>query len=442
VRSAKSVIPKKIRADANHLRAAGNLADAVHVNAEDKTRVGYAAALRSREFRALLTSQFVSVCGTSVAAVALTILVYRRTGSPLLSSVTFALGFLPYLLGGALLSGVVDRVRPRRLVVGSNLASALLAAATAVPSIPVPALFALLLGIGTLLSLSSGARAALLRDSVSTDAYVPARSLFRIATQLAQIGGNAVGGALLLLLTPSGALLVNASSFLFAAIVIRLAVADHANDGRPSGAPLLRDSLHGARDVFRHGELRRLLLLGWLVPMFTVAPEALAAPYVSEHGGSTTLVGWWLVALPLGLIGGDVAGVRTLTLGRQRRLVAPAAAASFIPYLVFVGDPSIAIALVLLVVAGACGLYSLGLDARVRDAAPPELFARAMTLNTAGLMTLQGLGFVLAGALAQAVGPSDAIALAGCCGLAVTFLLMWRELIPARGAPPATEPTG
>jgi hypothetical protein len=267
---------------------------------------------------------------------------------------------------------------------------------------------------------------------VSAEAYVPARSLLRIASQLAQIGGNARGGALLLLLTPSGALLVNASSFLFSAAVIRLAIADHANEGQPSGRPLLRDSLGGVRNVFRHGELRRLLLLGWLVPMFFVAPEALAAPYVSQHGGSTALVGWWLVALPLGLIAGDVAGVRTLAPRQQRRLVAPAAAAGFVPYLVFAADPSLPAALVLLVVAGACGMYSLGLDGRVRDAAPLELFARTMTLNTAGLMTLQGLGFVIAGALAQAVGPADAIALAGCCGIVTTVVLMGRELRPTR----------
>jgi hypothetical protein len=299
-------------------------------------------------------------------------------------------------------------------------------------------LFALLLGIGTLQSLSSGARVALVRASVTTQAYVPARSLLRIASQLAQIGGNAAGGALLLLLTPSGALLVNASSFLFSATVIRLAVADHANDGEPSGRPLLRDSLGGAREVFRHGELRRLLLLGWLVPMFAVAPEAVAAPYVSRHGGSAALVGWWLVALPVGLIAGDVAGVRMLTLRQQRRLVAPAAAAGFVPYLFFAADPSLPAALALLVVAGACGLYSLGLDGRVRDEAPPELFARAMTLNTAGLMTLQGLGFVLAGALAQVVGSADAIVLAGCCGIAATVILIGRELRPTRSARPTT----
>lgn len=395
---------------------------------EPTARVGYRDALASRELRALFAAQLVSVAGTSIAAVALTILVYRRTGSPLLASLTFALGFLPYLLGGGLLSAVVDRVRPRQLVSSCDLASALLAAALAWPAIPVPVLLALLLAIGTLSALASGARAALVRSTVSDDAYVPARSLLRIAAQLAQIGGNAGGGALLVVLSPSGALLVNAASFAFSATTVRLALADHPNVGEASRATLLRDSLRGARSVLAHAELRRLLLVGWLAPMFAAAPEALAAPYVAAHHGSTTLVGWWLVALPAGLIGGDVAGIRLLTPQQQRRLVAPAATAGFLPYLAFALDPSIPVALPLLIAAGACSLYMLGLDARVRDAAPPQLFARTMTLNTAGLMTLQGVGFTLAGAIAQGIGAAAAIAVAGGCGLAATTLLLRSDL--------------
>src|SRR6266498_4206296 len=393
-------------------------------------RIGYSEALASGQFRALFASQLVSVSGTSIAAVALTILVYQRTASPLLASLTFALGFLPYLLGGGLLSGVIDRVRPRRLVVSCDLVSAVLAATMAWPAIPVTILLTLLLAIGTLASVSSGARVALARSTVSEGAYVPARSLMRIAAQVAQLGGNAAGGALLVVLTPSGALLVNAGSFAFSAAAVRFAVADHANAGQPSQARLLRDSLRGARTILAHAELRRLLLVGWLAPMFAVAPEALAAPYVAAHHGSSTLVGWWLVALPVGLIAGDVAGVRFLTLRQQRGLVAPAAAVSFLPYLAFVLDPPVPIALALLLASGACGLYALGLDGRVRDAAPPQLFARTMTLNSAGLMTLQGVGFTLAGAIAQAVGPATAIALAGGCGITSTLVLLGPDLRP------------
>src|SRR5919201_1778521 len=350
-----------------------------------RARIGYGAALASREFRALFGASLVSVAGTSVASVALTILVYDRTSSPLLASLTFALGFLPYVLGGGLMSAVVDRVRPRRLVVACNAAASVLAAATA----------------------------SLVRSSVSEEAYVPARSLLRIVVQLAQIGGNAGGGALLLVISARGALLVNAASFAFAAVAVRTVVADRPIVGERDDATVVRDSLRGARSVLAIPELRRLLLAGWLAPTFAVAPEALAAPYVAHHQASAGFVGWWLVALPVGLIAGDVAGVRLLPADRQRRLVAPALLASFVPYVLFVLDPPVAAGIALLVSSGACGFYAIGLDARVRDAAPPALFARTMTLNSAGLMTLQGLGFALAGGLGQLLGPANAIALAG-----------------------------
>ena len=54
-------------------------------------------------------------------------------------------------------------------------------------------------------------------------------------------------------------------------------------------------------------------------------------------------------------------------------LFAPAAAAGFLRYVLFALDPRIAIAIALLVASGACSLYTLGLDARVRDSSPPEL---------------------------------------------------------------------
>jgi predicted MFS family arabinose efflux permease len=190
------------------------------------------------------------------------------------------------------------------------------------------------------------------------------------------------------------------------------------------------------RAVLGQVELRRLLLVGWLGPMFAVAPEALAAPYVAHHHGPIAQVGWWLVALPVGIIAGDLVGVRFLTAHQQRALIAPAAIASFVPYLAFVLDPRFPIAVGLLVASGMCGLYSLGLAARVRDAAPPRIFARAMTLYSAGLMTLQGLGFALAGAVAQGVGAASAIAIAGGCGIVSMVVLLRPDRRSAPGRAP------
>ena len=162
---------------------------------------------------------------------------------------------------------------------------------------------------GTVASLASGGRSALLPLIVSVEAFVPARSLFRIAAQSAQIVGNATGGALLIVVSPRGAILVNATSYLVSAALMRRAstgagVCSTRRPNRHSSETRSKD--YGPSSA--HVPLRRLLLFGWLVPTFSVAPEALAAPYVADLGKTAALVGWWLVAIPLGVVVGRPGG--------------------------------------------------------------------------------------------------------------------------------------
>jgi predicted MFS family arabinose efflux permease len=387
----------------------------------------YAAALARPEFRVIFAAATLAITGTVISAVVLTVLVFERTRSPLLSSLTFVLGFMPYVFAGTLLSGIVDRVPPRQLLASCTAGSAGLTAAMAFPRMPVAVLLMLLAGTGTLGGVASATQGALVRSAVPEASYVPARSLIRIASQVAQVGGNPVGGLLLVALSPGGAFLISSAALLTAASLARFGLGRYPVTGTADGTALLRDSLRGVRHVFSHVPLRRLLLLGWLVPMFSVAPEALAAPYVGGQNGSPALVGWWLAALPLGLIAGDLLGVWCLSPQRQRRVVGLAAAASFVPYLAFFATPPIAVALPLLAGAGTGSMYSLGLDSLVRQAAPEHLFARTMAVNTAGLLALQALGFTLAGAAAGIIGPGRAIAGAGLCGIVIVTCLRPRR---------------
>jgi MFS family permease len=380
-------------------------------------RVRYRDALAVGEFRALLAASLVSVTGSVVAAVALTVLVYERTGSPFLASLAFALGFLPYVVSGMLLSALVDRLPARRLLSWSSFGCALLVLPMALPATPTAALLLLLLAVGTVSSVANGARAGVVRTVVGDLAFVPARSLLRISAQVAQIGGNGVGGLLLVVLSPRGLILANAVSFGVAGLLTRLGLRERPAEAVGVQTPLLRDSLRTAREVVSDREVRRLLLLGWLVPAFAVWPEALAAPYVFSEGHSRALVGWWLVALPLGVVLGDLLGVWLLSPWQQQRLVAPIAALGFAPFLAFVVQPSVAVALPLLVCGGMGAAYGLGLDSLYRDRVRRDLFARTMAISTAGLMTVQGLGFAAAGAVAQWLAPAYVIALAGVLGL-------------------------
>ena len=395
-------------------------------------RATYGAALSSREFRAVFAAAGLSVTGNVVATIVQTVLIYDRTHSPLLSSLSFALGFLPFLVTGALLSSLVDRLPPRRLLVAGYAAAAALTAVMVAPGLSVGVLLALVTGVGFANGLANATQGALVRAVVAEAAYVPARSLMRIAVQVAQVAANPVGGLLIVVFSLRGAFAVAAGFIALAALIGGLGVAP----GHRSAAALparsaaalpggvLRDSVRGMRGVLSLPGLRRLLLLGWVIPCFSVAPESLAAPYVAAHGGAVTLVGWWLAGLPVGIVAGDLLGVWLIPPAWQRRLVGAAGLASFAPYLAFALNPPVVVCVPLLVLSGMCSMYSLGLDARVRDAAPQALFARMMALNSAGLLTIQALGFPLAGAIGTAIGPGPAVAIAGACGIA-GVLALW-----------------
>jgi MFS family permease len=387
----------------------------------------YRDALAIGEFRVLFAAYAISMIGSVVSAVALMVLVYDRTSSSLLASLTFALAFLPYLVSGTLLSATVDRLPMRTLLVGGDLACACVIAVMALRGIPVTALLLLLLVLGTVSGVSGGARNAVIPSMVPPSAYIPARSLMRITAQATQIGGNAVGGGLLVFVSPRMALLLNVCSYLASAVLIRIGTRARPPAHCEVEARLLSDSMLGLRTVLGDAPLRRLLLLNWLVPTFAVAPEALAAPYVSGLGGSDSLVGWWLVAIPLGFVVGDVIAIWAVSAAWQARLVGPLATCVFVPLLVFVLAPGFALAFVLLALSGAAAAYGLGLDARIRSAAAPALLGRVLAINMAGLVALQGLGFAAAGALAEVVSPATAIVAAGVTGLAVVAAFWPRD---------------
>jgi hypothetical protein len=396
----------------------------------------YLDALAVGEFRALFAAYTVSMLGDIVAAVALTVLVFQRTGSPFLAGFTFTLAFVPYLFSGALLSSLVDRVPPRRLMIGCDLLSAAIVALMASSAVPVPALLALLFLLGLISPVAGGMRNRLLVVVLPAEAFIAGRSLFRIVAQSAQVVGNAAGGLLIALTSPRGALLLDCASFLGSALVVRLATRGRAPlGGGAEGAArgnLLKDSLGGMSAVLADRRIRRVLLLGWLVPTCAVAPESLAAPYVAHLGLSAGAVGWWLAAIPAGTIAGELVAIWFVPPAWRLRLIGVLAAATFVPLLAFAAAPGIAFALPLLVVSGLCSAWVLGQDALILEVTPEHLLGRVFSVNQAGLISLQGFGFAAAGALAEVVSPHVAIVIAAVAGLALVA-----ALAPGIGAPGA-----
>ncbi|MYR59366.1 MFS transporter, partial [Streptomyces sp. SID625] len=189
------------------------------------------------------------------------------------------------------------------------------------------------------------------------------------------------------------------------------------------GGALVGDSLRGARQVLADRRTRVLLLLFWVPPMFAVVPEALAAPYAAALGTGSTGLGLLMCALPVGTVAGELYAGSRLSPAARERVALPLVSLALLPYLGYALHPGLPLSLLLLLVSGAGSAYTLGLDQWFVAAVPEELRGRAMTLLTAGLMTLQGVGMALAGVAAEFAGARAAVAGAGVLGTVCCVLL-------------------
>ena len=148
---------------------------------------GYRVVLAVAEFRAVFLAHLLSTLGTVVCELALSVLVYRRTGSPLLSALTFALGLLPYLIGGTVLAAVADRLPARRVLVVCDLLCAGCAAGLLIPGSPVAGLLALRCVLAVIAPVFAGTRSATLGDVLrGPESFSLGHSLLRVTSQSGQ----------------------------------------------------------------------------------------------------------------------------------------------------------------------------------------------------------------------------------------------------------------
>jgi len=76
-------------------------------------RATYRAAFAIGEFRVLWLATLLSLIGDNLARVALSVLVFQRTASPLLTATVYAMTFLPWVIGGPVLAGLLNPRRSR-----------------------------------------------------------------------------------------------------------------------------------------------------------------------------------------------------------------------------------------------------------------------------------------------------------------------------------------
>lgn len=381
-----------------------------------------------REYRAVWIADLLSVAGDQLARVALAVLVYGRTGSAAWAAATYALTFLPAIVGGVLLSGLADRFPRREVLVVTDVARAGLVAVMALPQVPLAVLCALLVVVVLLGAPHTAARGALLPELLPGDLYERGLAVSQITGQTAQVVGFAAGGLLVAAVSPSSALLLDAVTFLVAGLLLRLGLARRPRADAAPRSPG-RDLLAGVVDVATDRRRRALVLLVWMVGLYVV-PEALAAPYADQIGAGPAVVGLLMAADPLGSVLGAWLFVRFVPPRWRERLIGVLAVAAGVPLLFTALVPPVPVALLLWGVSGmASTAYVMQAQASFVRATPAAIRGRAIGVAASGIVAGQGVAVLAGGVLADLSTPSTAVALCAAAGVVVALggALAWRS---------------
>ncbi|HEX4726861.1 MAG TPA: MFS transporter, partial [Jatrophihabitans sp.] len=402
----------------------------------------FRGVLRIREYRWMWLAGGQSSAGDQLARIAIVLLVYARSGSAAISALSYALTFLPSLAGGVLLSGLADRY-PRRTVMVScdliRLGLLLVLALAGLSTLGIDLLLVLIVLVGAPFSASS---VALLPDVVPPRNYVAAVSLTMITGQLAQLLAFAAGGACVAALGTRTTLLLDAATFAVSAGLLWVGL-QHRSAPDPSadrssaavGQSYLGRLVAGVRVVHQDRLLRYLLLLAWL-PLFLIAPEAIAPAFARSLGGGPAAAGLLMAAQPAGAVLGVWLSSRRGTDAARARAVPYLAGGTGIALFASWAAPNLPIALALWLISGCCCAYQISVMTRFVRRTPAHQRGQVVGLGSAGLTAVQGIGSAVAGLLASRWSPAAAVGLAGLAA----FLVVTALLGPLRRAERAPEP--
>lgn len=399
------------------------------------------------EFRHLWFAQSLSSLGDQLAQVALAVLVYQRTQSALLTALTYALTYLPPIVGGPVLSGLADHFPRRRVMVVCDVIRAALVALMALKETPFAALCALVFFTVLLGAPFTAARAAMLPDILDGDRYVLGAAINNISHQATQMLGFVAGGALVAVVGTREALGVNAVTFLLSAVILLIGVkARKAPKDRKDRLRLWSNTRDGARLVFQDPTLRSLVSFAWLCA-FYVIPEGLAAPYAATYGKDALYVGVLMGAMPTGMVIGSFLFSRFVRPSSRIRMMGWMSMLACAPLIGCGLKPPLWGVVLLWALSGVGSAYQLAANAAFVAAVPAEGRGQAFGLAQSGILAGQGLGILAGGALAQVIGPEAVVALAGAAGLSVATMLtmLWTQvrgdILAAMFAPPPVKVT-
>jgi MFS family permease len=385
-------------------------------------------ALRHRNFQLFFSGQLISLVGTWMQNVAQAWLVYRITGSSLqLGAVGFA-SQIPVFVFAPVGGIVADRLNRHRVVIGTQIASMVLAFILAVLTranrVTVPEIYVLAALLGVVNAFDIPGRQAFLVDMVGKEDLMNAIALNSSMFNGARIIGPAIAGILVTKIGEGWCFFANAASYIAVIIGLMMMRLPQKIYIPPAGSALTH-IVDAFGWVQRTTPIRALLLLLGLVSLVAMPYTVLMPVFADKvlHGGARGL-GILMGATGVGaLLGALTLASRTGVRGLGR-WVAFACAGFGVGLVLFALSRHFWLSVALLLPVGFCMMLQMSAsNTLIQAMVPDDMRGRVMALYSMMFMGMAPFGALFGGAVADRLGAPLAVAIGGlaCVGGAAWF---------------------
>jgi MFS family permease len=423
------------RSSTTHNRVRGRLA-VVHAHS-----VRRGPLWRNPDFMKLWAGQAISELGSRFTREGLPLVAVISLGATTVQTGLLAAASTIPVLVLALVAGVwVDRVRRRPVLVSTDLARAAVLLVVPVGAwlgfLRVELLFAVAVVTGALTVFFDVAYRSYLPVLVSRQHLVEGNSKLAATDAAAEVGGPALVGALIQVVTAPVAILVDALSYLWSALAVGLIRHREPVPSRPQAGPAMRHEVaEGTRAVLHNPVLRALAATAATRTFFGGFYAALYALYVIRelHFGPAAL-GLAVAAGGAGdLIGALVAGRTARRFGLGRTLVGTALVGGSVELLTPLAFGPLAVALTMLATAQLVGdltrsVYLVHETSLRQTVTPDRLLGRVNASTTFVSLGMLPVGAVTAGVTASQIGARATLLVAALGMLASTGWLLDRSV--------------
>ena len=376
-------------------------------------------ALRHRNYRLFFGGQSVSLIGTWITRVATSWLVYRLTGSALLLGVVGFCGQIPTLLLSPVAGVLVDRHDRHRILVITQVLSALQSLALALLALPgiitVGEILFLQVVQGVINAFDTPARQSFLVDMIEDRSDLPnAIALNSSMVNGSRIIGPSIGGVIIAAVGEGWCFMIDAISYM-AVIGSLIAMRVAKKPPRDKSTRVVEELRAGFLYVTRSVPMRSALLLLALVATmgmpYTVLMPAIASGVL--HGGAHTL-GFLMTASGLGALAGALyLASRNSVLGLGRAMVV-ATIAFGVGLVAFSLSNVTWLSLLLLpIVGGGMMVETASTNTILQTIVEERMRGRVMSFYTMAFLGTAPLGSLLAGVAADRIGAPRTIFLGG-----------------------------